>query len=491
MPTNPIVLRKLYESAVGRDAQGRENEGGRYRFVTTVRHWLGLCDEDGNDHRDKNGNRTVKLTESKFTAEDFNMQEMALSMLGVNTYQQYMNPDNRNSLAGLPAYKSHIAFQHPNDPIALFENVGVGVDPSAFADISAWGATTAGLIERKILEQFQNPMYIGDELLPTESTRIGEAQKIIGTSRALPQPTSGAGGPAGSGSIAAVQRLPNQPHARTTILERYVTTGKSREFGMGIDITKEAAWFDLTGQLLPSAGNIGWLLGYEKEIQQIDAFIGVSTQSGGLFQFVYKGTAQNFYTTTPITPTGAPYSLGYTSQIAANGPLVDYTNLQTSWTTYLRNTDPETGTRINDMPDTVLVNPANVAAGMLTIDPGQVQRREAQGATQATAVQLLITEGTNPAKMFGARNFMWSPLVEQRCTDATGLNLSQTNANAYWWHFTKGKPFKWFQLWPLTIQMANPTNYDSLDRGIIQSTFADWRGYPVAVSPWNAIRNTN
>jgi hypothetical protein len=485
MTLNPVVLRDAYKTAVGRDAQGRENEGGRHRFVTTVRNWLGLCDRDGNRYRDRNGNMMVNLQESsgtRFAAEDFNMQELAHSLLGTETFYTYMNPDNRGSLRALPAYNGMLALQNPGDPVALLENVGAGIDPSAFADINAWTSINSGLLERRILEQFTQPNYIGDELLQTESTRVNEGQKIIGTSRALPV-TAGS-------SFAAVERLPNQPHARTTILERYVTLGRGREYGLGIDVTKEAAFFDLTGQLLPSAGNLGWLLGLEKELQQIDAFIGVTTQSGGLFQFVYKGTAQNTYTATPITPAGAQYSLGYTSQIASNGPLLDYTNLQTSWTTYLRNTDPETGTRINDLPDTVLVNPANLAAANLTINPPGVERREAQGLTQASTSQLLITEGSNPAKMFGASRVLWSPLVEQRCTDASGLNLSQTTANGTWWHFTRGKPFKWMQIMPMQVQTASPQNYDSIDRGLLLSVFCDWRAFSASVSPWHVIRNT-
>lgn len=478
MPVNPLRLRSLYESAVGKDADGRANPGGRHKFVTTVRHWLGLCDADGHNHRDKNGNRLVNMQEAKFAAEDFNMQELAISMIGP-AYLQYLNPSDRGSLAGLPGYRQMIDLQFPGDPVAVLEGVGAGVDVSAFADINAWTAVSTGLLERKVLEQFTNPMFIGDQLMATKSTRINEGQKIIGTSRALPITSAG--------GKATGERLPNQPHPRTTILERYVTLGKGREFANGIDITKEAGFFDLTGELLPTAAAIGEWLGYEKEIQQIDAFIGVTTQSGGLFQFVYKGTATNTYQATNAN------ALGYTSEITGNGPLVDFTNLQTSWATFLRNTDPETLTRINKMPDTVVVNPANLAAGMLTINPNSVQRREAQGLTQATATSLLITEGTNPASMFGANKILWSPLLEQRCTDVDGLNLSQTNASAYWWHFLSGDkgPFKWMQIMPMQVQQAAPTNYDMLDRGIMMSIFADWRAFPASVNPWTVIRNQN
>lgn len=484
MVVSPVELRKAYKTAVGRDEQGRENEGGRFKFVTMVRNWLGLCDKDGQRYRDRNGNHCVNLQESsgtRFRAEDFNMQQLAHSMLEPEEFYTYMNPDNRGSLRALPHYNGMLALQNPGDPVAVLEAVGVGIDPSAFANINAWTSINSGLLERRILEQFSNPTYIGDELLPTENTDINDGAKIIGTSRALPVTASG--------SVAAIERLPNMPHARTTILERFVTLGRGREMGLAIDVTKEAAWQDRTGQLLPSAGNIGWLLGYEKEIQQIDAFIGATTQAGGLYQFIYKGTARDTYTAAPITPAGAQYSLGYTSQLSSNAPLVDYTNLETSWTTYLRNTDPETGTRINDLPDTVLVNPKNLAAANLVINPPQVERRSAQGLTQATASPLLVTEGQNPAKTFGASRVLWSPLVEQRCTDAAGLNLSQSVANGYWWHFTMGKPFKWMQLQPMMIRTASPDNYESIDRGLIQSTFCDWRAFPASVSPWHVLRN--
>jgi hypothetical protein len=86
---------------------------------------------------------------------------------------------------------------------------------------------------------------------------------------------------------------------------------------------------------------------------------------------------------------------------------------------------------------------------------------------------------------------VWSPLIEQRCTDATGLALSQANANLYWWHLQQGKPFRYMQNWPLNVQQAAANNYDMLDRGVVASYFANERGIPSVWSPWHIVQNTN
>ncbi len=43
------------------------------------------------------------------------------------------------------------------------------------------------MIERRILEQFQNPMFVGDMICPDEQTRIAEGQKVIGAGRIGPK----------------------------------------------------------------------------------------------------------------------------------------------------------------------------------------------------------------------------------------------------------------------------------------------------------------
>jgi hypothetical protein len=84
-----------------------------------------------------------------------------------------------------------------------------------------------------------------------------------------------------------------------------------------------------------------------------------------------------------------------------------------------------------------------------------------------------------------------SPLLEQRCVAADGLNLSQANADDYWWAFESGKAFRYMQNYPLSVSQAAPNQYEMLDRGIVAAYFANERGVPSVWSPWHIVRNKN
>ena len=50
---NPVKIRSLFESR-------SKQSNGRWRFLTEMKQGLGLCDANGNDHRDLAGNRILK-----------------------------------------------------------------------------------------------------------------------------------------------------------------------------------------------------------------------------------------------------------------------------------------------------------------------------------------------------------------------------------------------------------------------------------------------
>jgi hypothetical protein len=463
--------RALYESYVN-DPQ-RAGGRGRHAFVTQVRHWLGLCDKHGNNHRDPAGNRRIR--EAKMQPNEFDIGELAASLIGA-AYKDYFDPSNPGSMAGLARHRLLVEGAHPGDERALLEATGVGVDVSAFANINAWTGVVGGLIERKILEAFESPEFIADELMPAEPTKVKEGQKVIGVSRIGDK---------------AEERQPGEPHRRAGVGERFVTLQGTRENALAIDVFKEAVFFDLTGQLLEHAAQVGEWLAYRKEIDCIDAFIGVTTQSGGRYQFTYRNAVYNTYSTSAqAQANNNNIPIGYMNQ--QPNELIDWTNLESSWLLFVRTTDPETQTRVRVMPDTLLVNPGKLATAELIVGATNLERRTAVGATQATAGVLQVGQGAgNPAGRFGTKKILYSPLVEQRCTDATGLNLNQANATKYWWHFQRGKAFKYMQNWPLNVAQAPSNSYDMLDRGIVASYFANERGMPSVWSPWHVVLNTN
>ena len=445
---NTLKLRNLYESRV-------KEGNGRWRFLTEMRQGLGLCDKDGNDNRDFAGN--LKLSERSLRPEQFSLQELAESIIGPS-WRSLFNPDSRALGQYTQAASMMENTGYAGDKRALLETTGFGLDPSAFLNINTFTAIVGGLVEVKILEAFQNPALIADRLMPVESTKLN-GQKIIGVQNI---------GDRGR------KRAPGETHTRAQFGERWIQTPETRENALAIDVLKETVFFDLTGQILQQAGNVGLELAYRKELEVIDTIIGVNNS------FIYNGTGYNTYQTSR--------TLGVLN--AHTNQLIDWTSLQSTVLLFSRMEDPHTGKRLLITPNTILVNPAKLATANLIVGANGTERRTAPGSSMSGTDILNISTGSgNPYS--GQFQVLSSPLFEQRALASDGLNLNQGNSDGLWFMMEAGKSFKYMQNYPLTVQQAAPNQYEMLDRGIVASYFANERGIPSVWSPWHVVKNNN
>lgn len=445
---NPLKIRSLFESR-------SQQSNGRWRFLTEMKHGLGLCDKDGNDYRDYAGNRISK--DAKVRAEQFSLAELAEGIIGPS-WRGLFNPDSR-ALNKFSQAKAILEATNPGDTRALLESTGIGIDPTAFANINTFTSVVGGLVEVKILEAFQNPALIADRVCPAEPTKLN-GQKIIGVNHI--------------GDRAAV-RKPGMPHERAQFNERWVETPETVENALAVDVLKETVFFDLTGQILQMASSVGEELAYRKEIRVIDTIIGVTNS------FKYNGTAYNTYVTSRTQ--------GYLND--QSNPLLDWTSIQSAMLLFARMQDPATGKRILTKPDTIIVNPAKVATANLILSATTTERRSGGGASTPQTTSNPLNVSVSPGSPYSGLEVLSSPIIEQRCTDATGLNLSQANADDYWWALERGKSFRYMQNYPLAVNQAAPNQYEMLDKGIVASYFANERGVPSIWSPWHVVRNKN
>ena len=445
---NVIKLRDLFES--------RSKETNcRWRFLTEMRQGLGLCDKDGNENRDFAGNLVLK--DRALRPENFSLQELAEAIIGPS-WRQLFSPDSRAMGQYTAARSMMEANGYAGDKRALVEATGFGLDPSAFLNINTFTGIVGGLVEVKILEAFQNPALIADRLMPVESTKLN-GQKVIGVQNIGDR---------------AKKRAPGETHTRAQFGERWITTPETRENALAIDVLKETVFFDLTGQVLQMASSVGEELAYRKELEVIDAVLGVTNP------FIYNGTGYNTYQTSR--------TLGYLN--AHTNQLVDWTSLQSAMLLFSRMEDPHTGKRLLITPNTILVNPAKLATANLILGASSTDRRTTPGATQATADTLNVS--STPGNPYsGQFQILSSPLIEQRCLAADGLNLNQANTDGLWFMMEAGKSFRYMQNYPLTVTQASPNQYEMLDRGIVATYFANERGIPSVWSPWHSVKNNN
>jgi len=443
---NPLKIRSLFESRA-------QQSNGRWRFLVEMKHGLGLCDANGNDNRDYAGNRIRK--DAKLRPEQFSLAELAEGIIGPS-WRSLFNPES-SGLNKFAQAKAILEATNPGDTRALLESTGIGIDPTAFANINTFTSVVGGLVEVKILEAFQNPALIADRLCPAEPTKLN-GQKIIGVNHI--------------GDKAEI-RKPGMPHARAQFNERWVETPETVENALAVDVLKETVFFDLTGQILQMAASVGEELAYRKELRVIDTIIGVTNS------FKYNGTAYNTYVTSK--------TLGYTNSIV--NPLLDWTSIQTDVLQFMRMEDPHTGKRLLLNPNTVLVNPSKLATMNLILGSTVADRRTAPSGNQSTATTLNIS--STPGNPYsGNFKVLTSPLFEQRALAADGLNLNQDNADGLWFMMEAGKSFRYMQNYPLAVVPATSNQYEMLDKGIIATYFAHERGIPSVWSPWHTLKNT-
>lgn len=435
--------RQLFESKV--------RDGGQRRFVRDMLYLMGLKDRNGNDYRDQSNRRLLKdpvnsqgRTEPRLRAEEFSLKDLCEGILGDEGFEQNFNPSllRRANL-----------FEQER-PIM---EAGTGaIDASAFANVNAFTAVVAGLLEIKILEEFENPDFIADKLMPPDATKMFAGRKVIGSTRM---------------GDAAEQRQPGMPTARIKIGERWIQQPVTVENSLASEVTQEAVFLDLTGEVLQNASDVGTWLGYRKELRCIDAFIGVPYAQ----TYSYKGTSYQSY-----------ISNGYFNNDLSGNELVHWDQVQTALIAFRDMKDPETNTRILTKPNKVLVNMEKLVTAE-TIMGNLADQAEYRDAPGSTTNPQEVRSFKQPYK--GRFEIIESPLVYQRCTDSDGLNLSTTSAGKYWWMWQSGRPIKYATNWGIRTQQAAPNQMEMIDRGIVLFVKADERGVPFWWEPRFVVRN--
>jgi len=434
-------LRSLYESH------------GPAKFVQFVYQGLGLVDANGRRLYDRAGNaRRVELVEGgklpngqaveRFEPSEFSLRELAEAVIGGDWAEQ-LRPD---------AVRRAMLVEERRPLV----EAGTGaIQATAFANINAFTAVVSGLLEVSTMEGWENPVFIADKLAPAEPTKMFDGRKVIGVTRL--------------GDVAE-ERLPGMPTKRAQIGERWITQPRTVENALSSEVTQEAVFLDLAGEVLQEAKDVGEWLRWRKEIRVIDAFIGVTNT------YVYKGTSYNTY------QTASTWDNDFSNE------LLHWDNVQNVLIKFRDMKDPETNLRVLIQPNMMLVNREKLVVARAIVGDlaGDVQYRDAPGSTsnpqQVRAFQ-------SPYK--GQFELLESPLVYQRCTDADGLNLSASNAGKYWWTWERGKPLKYAQNWPFRVQTAAPNQLDMIDRGVVLFTKADERGVPMWYEPRRVVRSKN
>lgn len=423
-------------------------ERKRDGFVSAFREMLGLPGNRPGYHRDHLGKPYLKNPKDgqRVRPEEVSLRGLAEGICG----------------------ERWAARMDPQGPVGLLESgPGAGVDPTAFIDISAFNAAVSGLVEIKLLESYQQPEFIGDKLAQTVPTRMN-GQKVIGVSA--------------MGDVARA-RSPGMPHAPAEIGERYVTTPETVEKAARIDVLQESVYYDLTGDVLRQAGEVGKWLGYRDENDAIDSFIGVTTT------YTYKGTAFSTYQSS-IGAGGGNYVNLYVN------PLNDYTSIDAGLLNFILLTDPENpAVPISVAPRLIVATP--FLASRLSIIDRATQVALVDMRANAATIRDFSPLPERIRSVFGElifSNLLYFRLIAS-ATDPNhpGLGYASGAGNKAAGTWFMGDPARghWkMENWPLRVRQASATEYEMLNRGIVASYFADYRNVYAWTDPRYVQQNT-
>ena len=322
---------------------------------------------------------------------------------------------------------------------------GPGIDPTAFQAINLWTSTVAGLVEAQVIQKFMNPEFIGDKLTQITPTKLN-GQKFIGVT--------------GIGNKAQT-RNPGEPHPRAGFGAHTVTTPELIEKSLAVEVTKEADFYDLSGQVLDTASGVGDELSYLKELTQIDLVLGITNP------YVYNDVGYDTYQDT------APWINKQQNEFA------DYKDIGDAKALFSRMTDPVTGKKILVTPNQILCH----------------TDREMDFAAALTATEVRNTTNTNTVTISGnplktKYEILSSPIVDSRLEDADGLNLS-TNAKKNWLLGNFQEAFMWMEAWPVRVSPVAANEYVMRDRGLIAAFFANYRATGAVREPRKTSRQTH
>ncbi len=432
-------IRELFEARCEEGRADRTGRSGRLQFVRDFWETCGvLMDDRGRPTYDNDERGQPRLLEGRCRPEEVSIRELADAIIGHDNVQEYFHP-----ASGIPSN-------------ALLESA---IDPTAFLNISTFNLAIAGLVDAQILERFKLAEYIGDQLCTVVQTRKN-GDKLIGATRI------------GAYASEVKNRLPGQPHAEVGFGQNYQTTPETVEQALKCKVSREAVFFDLTGEVLDEAGGVGDELGYGREKDIINGVMGV-TQS-----YTYNGTTYATY------QTASPYVNDQSNQ------LTDWQSVNTVIQTFSQMTDPATGKEILVTPTQVLVAPYNRPLAEIVFNGGDVK----EGTNLNSNFPARWTGAPNPIQRMAPQlpaNILSSPIAFNRATAADGLNLSTANAKLYWWCGDFKKAFEWRENWPLTPWQASATEMVMKDQGLIAVFGANYRGILNVRQPRYVTRNKN
>ena len=324
--------------------------------------------------------------------------------------------------------------------------------PSTFAHISGFDQTIAGLLDALVLEAYDDPMFIGKELIGEQTWAVNGGKKIR---------------VANDGQLMGETQI-GMPLPEVGLKEYWITLPVNKRYGNQLSINKLDFVFDRTGQVQSAAEASGKAVAYEIENIIAAGVMGITNP------FIANDVAGATYLAAAGTN---PHNF----KNWEDDTLVDWNNLNTAYVTMQSNTDPNTGFPIVVPAPMVLCSPQKYYHTRSILFPTMVQEYSAAigaASTRSTYGNPIPDMGVNSIRSFG---MIWYNKLIAAAALGGG---AYTSGNAQKVYFL-GRPdraFKWMTIQPFSSWTA-PITADDMAKGISQRHMVEEVGVFTVVEP--------
>lgn len=385
----------------------------------------------------REGIRTAKevlregIKAKKIKKEDVSLREMAQSLIG-DDWATHLGNVARGAEGGA---------------MELRESIDA-VDSSGFS------AITGQLFIDEVHEKYKLATYVGDQMFRVIPVKNGN----LGT-QVVPYLTDSVDDPG----------IVNQshPYSRTQFQGQYITLAAPEKFGRICDVTFEAIYSDLTGQIMDSAGSVGRRVGLWVEKKKMRVALGLDNNH------IWNGTSYNTYqASTPWVNSKTDFTL------------TDWTSINTLELMFSKMLDP------------VLNEPIEIeGAGILTVPALRYTGKRILNATEVRSGDITTGAGNqmvSESPLDGNYNLLTSKhLRRQALTYGSGTFTTEPIADSLVIMGDFKKALYWREVFPMRTVQAPAQNQREFEQDIVYSVKANVFGVAGVYDPRYIIRAYN
>lgn len=319
----------------------------------------------------------------------------------------------------------------------MLEETG-GVTSGGFTRIAGQLMITA------VLEGYNAEENVFSKVVPTQATMLS-GERLPGISNIGDEATT-----IGEGA----------PYPLAGVSEDFIDTPQTTKRGLEVDVTKEAIFFDRTGQLKDRCSKVGAALALNKEKRIIDALIDENVTA---HRYKWKGTTYASY------QAATPYI-----NIKSSNGLVDWTNIDAAELIFSQLVDPYTGEPITVMPKHIVVTRQLLRTAQRIISATEINTVTPGYATTANP------NGAKWSNPYGSGyEILWSAQLAARL----GTDTS-------WFVGDVTKYMKYMENWPITVVEAPANSEAEFTRDVVYRVKASERGAAAVVEPRQIVKST-